>query len=572
MSARTLGKYERLFHERQARDLELTKQRGGHPLGFVYSHEIGDHVVKFIEKYCRHHKGEWAGQRLILEEWQKEVIRVAFGWQMPDPEKRGQFKRRFTTIYVEIPRKNGKSEVAAAIGLYLTMADGEEGAEVYSSATKKDQARIVWKAAAEMVNRSPKLKERAKAFKGSIVVDKTSSTFQPLGADSSTLDGLNPHGNIIDELHAHKDRGVWDVLDSAMGARRQPVTLAITTAGVLGRESIGYEMHDYAVKVLEGTIADDDKFFAFIAAADEGDDYFSEATLAKANPNFGVSAKRDYLMNQAKKAQRQPGFLNEYLVKHLNVWTQQAKRWLPLDKWNSCEPQVQDAAEVRRLAVAREGLLTGRECRGGLDLSSKLDLSALVLEFPLPDDCVELVCRFWLPEARVAEEAAKGKRHYETWVKQGWLKVTPGNAVDYEFIRKDINDLVDGPSKFVIKELGFDPWNGRDLATRLMGDGLNMIELRQSYQVLSEPCKDLEAKVVEGKVRHMNNPVMRWCASNAVVIMDANGNIRPDKAKAADRIDGIVAWAMARSRGIVAPKSPPPAAHPYSGERGFRSL
>jgi phage terminase large subunit-like protein len=347
------------------------------------------------------------------------------------------------------------------------------------------------------------------------------------------------------------------------------MTIAITTAGIYDKEGIGWEMHDYATKVLDGTFVDD-SFFAFIATPDEEDaedgGYFTELAQQKANPNWGVSVKPDYLAKQAEKAQRQPGFLNEYLVKHLNVWTQQAKRWLPMDRWARCETPLPPGADARALAVAREKQLEGRECRGGLDLSSKLDLTALVLEFT--DESgkfVDLVCRFWLPEERVKETVKKGMRYYETWVREGWLQTTPGDVVDYEFIRAEVNELA---KRYVLKELAFDPWGATDLATRLMGDGQQMVECRQGFKTLSEPSKLIEADVTSGRLRHMHNPLLRWCAANAVVLSDPAGNIKPDKSKASERIDGIVALIMARSRAIIVKDDDEGA---YE-ERGFLSL
>lgn len=537
---RALGKYERLAGERHARDLELSRQPGGHPRGLRFDAEAGDRVVGFLERYCKHHKGIWAGKPLILEEWQRDIIRQAFGWMRADGT------RRFRTLYWELPRKNGKSQLAAGIGLYLLVADGEGGAEIYSSGTKLDQARIVWSTAAAMVKASPDLKRFVKVQRSNLSVEVTGSKFEPLGADSNTLDGLNPHGNIVDELHAHRGRGVWDVLDTAMGARSQPVTLAITTAGTYDQESIGWQQHDHATKVLDG-VFEDDAFHAFIAAADEGDDYFSEATQRKANPNFGISIKPSFLAEQAEKARRQPSFLNEYLRLDLNVWTQQVTRWIPLENWNACEFDLPE--DIRAYAKAREMELEGRACFGGLDLSTKLDLSALVLAFPGDGDQLDLVARFWLPEATIESRAKRGQRNWEQWVREGWLVATPGDVVDYEFIRAEVNALA---KCFALQELAFDPWGATDLATRLMGDGIPMVECRQGFKSLSEPSKDLEARVVSRKVRHAGNPVMRYCVSNVVVAKDPAGNIKPDKAKASGRIDGVVASIMALSRLIVA--------------------
>ncbi len=539
MTERLAGKYEQLWRARHERDLELTRRPAGHPRGLRFDEAAGNRVVQFIEGYCKHHKGtEWAGKLMKLEPWQREVLTHIFGWLRADGT------RRYRVAYVEIPRKNGKSQLAAGVGLYLTVGDGEAGAEVYSSATKKDQARIVWSEAAAMVKSSPELKRFVKAYRNNLHVERTGSKFEPLSADSNTLDGLNPHGNIVDELHAHKTREVWDVLDTAMGARRQPLTLAITTAGTYEPEGIGWQMHDYAVKVLEGVL-EEDSFFAFIAAADEGDDFFSEAAQRKANPNWGVSVKPDYLAKQARSARDQPGFLNEYLRLHLNVWTRTVTRWLSLDRWAECEPAA--GADVRAIAAARELSLEKRTCFGGLDLSTKLDLCAFAAVFPGPDDVLDVVCRFWLPEVTISNYAKKGQRHYETWARDGWLTATPGDVIDYEFIRAEVNSFA---KRFALQQVAYDPWGATDLATRLMGDGVTMVECRQGFQSLSEPSKDLEARIIQKKVRHANNPVLRFCVANASTDTDAAGNIKPSKKKSVERIDGVVATVMGLSRCI----------------------
>lgn len=547
--SRAIGKLERLAYERQLRDLRNPPSYlddAGVEQRYRFSWATGNRAVKFFEGYLCHHKGEWARKPFKLQKWQKFTLRTVFGWLRADGT------RRFRTDYEEVARKNGKSEKAAGTGLFLVAADGEEGAEVYSSATKKEQAKIVWNSAAKMVRASPELARFVQVTAGAIMVRRTGSTFQPLGANSKTLDGINPHGNIIDELHAHKDRGVWDVLDSALGARRQPMTVVITTAGRYDPEGIGYQQHEYAVSVLEGVIADE-TFFAFIACADEddlkGSEKFSDVALQKANPNWGVSAKVSYLRGQATKAKIQTGFLPEYEAKHINVWSQQAKRWLQMDRWALCEPEVELGVDQRALAAVREQTLEGLACRAGLDLSSKIDLSSLVIEFELEGDAVALVARFWLPEAKVAEEAARGRRHYENWVREGWLVATPGEVVDYDFIRADIVKL---SKLYQLQEIGFDPYKATQLVTQLReGDGIQMVEVRQGHLMMAAPCDDIEGKVVAKQVRHMNNPIMRWCAANCIVTLDPAGNKKPDKANSRGKIDGIVAWAMARSRNIV---------------------
>lgn len=534
--------------ERQRRDLV-----DGPGRGLVWRPDMGERVVQFVERYCRHHKGEWAGKPLILEEWQRWLLRTIFGWYRADGT------RRYRTAYVELARKNGKSELASAVALYLLLADGEPGAEVFSSATKLDQAKIVWATAKEMVARSPALKRHIKTFTAPsrLLVERTASEFKPLGSDSSTLDGLNPHGSVVDELHAHANRGVWDVLASAMGARRQPLTFAITTAGQLDETTVGWEQHEYATKVLSGVFVDD-SFFAFIAAADEGCDYFSDAAWEMASPNIDVSVKRDYLRERAAAARAKPGELGEYLTKHLNVWASARNAWLNMESWTACEPEPVTREE-------HESRLAGLECVAGLDLSSKLDLTALVAEFRTPRGH-ELVCRFWLPEARVEELERRGQKHYRTWVDAGWLTTTPGNVVDYEFIRAEIGRFA---SSFLLREVAFDPWNSTDLVNRLQSDGILCVECRQGHRTLSEPSKSFEASVVERRLRHGNNPVLRWCASNVSVETDANGNIRPVKPAMATgrRIDGVVAAIMARARSFALAD-----VDPYDSGTGFAQL
>lgn len=559
---RVPGKYERLWRERHERDLALCQQPGGHPKGLYFDQAAGDRAVQFIEGYCKHGKGEWAGKPLILATLQREIFSQIFGWMNADGT------RRYRVAYVEVPRKFGKSTIAGGVGLYLTIADNEPGAEVYSSATKRDQAAICWKDAASMVRKSPELKRFVKVMRNNISCERMESKFEPLGADSSTLDGLNPHGNIVDELHAHKDRGVWDVLDTAMGARRQPLTLAITTAGVYNQESIGWQTHDYATKVLEGTI-EDDAFFAFIAAADEPppdrpDWYFTEEAQLQANPGLGVSPKRKWLADQAAKARSTPTFYNTYLRLHLNVWTQQVTRWLKLERWNESDPAPAPGVDVRALALEHEKKLHGLACFGGLDLSTKLDLTALSLVFDL-DGLLYLVNRFWLPEATVAAYAQRGQKHYEAWAREGWITTTPGDVIDYDFIRDEVLAL---SKQFSLQELAFDPWGSTQLANQLTGEGIKMVECRQGYKTMSEPSKDFEARTIAKKIRHANNPVMRFCVSNAVVTTDATGNIKPDKEKASGRIDGVVSTVMAMSRLIVVQ---PTATSPYEA-RGFRQL
>lgn len=910
---RAIGKYERLCFERQERDLALTLQPGGHPKSFRFIPELGERVVQFIEKFCKHHKGEWAGKPLILEQWQKRIIRILFGWVRPDEDRPGQWVRRFRTAYIEIARKNGKalgldtpiptpagwssmgelsvgdqvfdaagrpcritgatpvqwnrpvfrvtfsdgtsiladaehewfvtshrtglprtgrgakstehqrhirttaqlrgtlwadvsrseanhrvalcgpiecepaalpvapyvlgawlgdghssggtitqgerdidfmraqftsagfevtrrsvptlfgvrglqvqlralgvlnnkhippaylrasvaqrmdlmrglmdtdghcskagqcefsttsyelltgfvelarslgfkpsvkhtramlkgrdcgpayrvqfwafsdwsvfrmprktvrlkvpgrasscrsrsrqiisivpvpsvpvrcievdspshlylagegmipthnSLLASGLGLYLLVADQEPGAEVYSFATKEDQARLLWLEAGKTVNKSELLKQHVKVLADSITFDAAGAFFKPLSSDSETEDGLNPSAGIADELHAHKTSGMWDVLQSGMGSRREPMMIAITTAGVYRPESIGWEKHDYAQKVLDGLIQDD-AFFAFIAAPDPGDDHFSDLAMQKANPNWGVSAKPSYLRERATEARVVPSALNEFLRKNLNIWSQANTAWLSLEQWRACDPMPLPLLDF-------EKMLEGRQCRGGLDLASKRDLAAIVLEFDT-ERGRELVCRFWLPKERAEEEERRGRMHYAQWAREGWITLTEGNSIDDDFIRTEVAML---SKRFRISEIAFDRWGSNKLLNDLVKENIVslepgnekpvLVECGQGFKDLSEATKDFEVSVAKGKLRHNGNPVLAWMANNVVLDTDAAGNVKPNKKRAAGKIDGIVAAIMARSRVMRAPEEEVRSA--YSADRGLLSL
>ena len=334
------------------RHLDDLASGGGRGLRFELA--AARHAIEFFG-FLRHSKGEWAGETFTLAPWQAFIVGALFGW------KRDDGLRRFRTAYCAVPRKNGKSSTSAGIGLYLLVADGEQGAEVYSAATTRDQARIVFDEARRMVATSPALRRRVELLINNLHVAASASRFMPLSSDSSTMDGLNVHGAIIDELHAHKTRGVVDVLDTATGARRQPLLFEITTAGY-DRHSICFEHHDYSIKVLDGVLQDD-SWFAYIAAADEGDDWTDPKVWRKANPNFGISVKEDDLARKAEKAVALPGAQNAFRRLHLNQWTEQAERWIDMAAWDACDAPV-DPERLR-----------GRACFGGLDLSTTTDLS-----------------------------------------------------------------------------------------------------------------------------------------------------------------------------------------------------
>lgn len=533
-AVRVAGKYERLCWERHERDLALCID-GRHPKGFTFDAAAGQRAVDFIEQYCRHYEGELAGQLIVLEEWQRAIYRAVFGWMRKDGT------RRYRIAYIEVPRKNGKSVKGSGTGLFLTVADGEGGAQVYSAATKKDQAKIVHDGATKMVKASPELKRFLRTFRNNISCERMGSKFEPLGADSSTLDGLNTHGLIEDETHAHTDRHVHDVLVTSMGARRQPLAWIITTAGVYDPESIGWELHERAVQVLEGAL-EDDALFAIIYAADEGDDFTDPAVWAKANPNLGVSLKRDYMAEQCERAKTTPSYLNTFLRYHLDIWTQQRERWIPVEKWTACDRVVDPDS------------LKGKRCWAGLDLSTKLDLTALVLCFPVIGG-YDFLFRFWCPEETIVERSKKDRVPYDAWARDGWLTATPGNVVDYDFPKAELKAL---SGLYTIEEVAFDPWNATQTANDLQTDGLTCVEFRQGFPSMSEPSKEFEKIVVAKQCGHVTpqgvNPVMRWMLSNVAVRRDPADNIKPDKSRASGRIDGVVASIMGLGRAMLAPQ------------------
>lgn len=484
--------------------------------------------------FLRHSKGEWAREPLVLEPWQAFYVATLFGWLRADGT------RRFRSSYLEVARKNGKSTLAAGLGLYLLVADGEPGAEVFTAATKREQARIIWQEAMRMVKQSPDLRQVVGVVKDNLHVEATFSRMEPVGRDSDTLDGLNVHGGIVDELHAHPTGEMWDVLETATGARRQPLMLAVTTAGY-DRQSICWQFHDYTEKVLSGVV-EDDAWHGMVFTLDrdpatgELEDWEQEEAWLKANPNLGVSKKWGDMRDKARKAGYLPARLNVFLQKELNVWTQAATRWVHPDVWRACFLREVD-----------EERLAGRRCFAGLDLSSTLDLTAWVLVFPPVDgDTVyDVVCRFWIPEENVLERVRHDRAPYDAWIRAGLLETTPGNVVDYDWILAMVRQHLE---RFQIEEIAFDPWNATSVSNKLMEDGAPMVEFRQGFVSMNPAMKALEVAIKQRSLNHGGNPVLNWMADNLVAAQDPAGNLKPDKNKSTEKIDGMVALLMAHYR------------------------
>lgn len=527
-------KWVRLACERHRRDLENGIERG-----LRFDEPTAKTAIAFF-RLLKHSKGEWAGRPLALEPWEQFAVWSLFGW------KREDGTRRFRTSYLEVARKNGKTTLAAGIGLYLMLADGEPGAEVYSVATKRDQARISHSESTRMAKSSPQLRRMVTIFKDNIHILNTASKFEPLGADSDTMDGLNVHGAIVDEVHAHKTRDTWDVIETATGSRRQPLMFAITTSGY-DRQSLCFQQHEYTEKVLEGVIQDD-SWFGIIYTLDKvpdangnlvDEDWNDEQLWIKSNPNLGVSKKLDDMQRKAARAREMPAALNAFLRLELDIWTQAETKWINLEHWRQCGK-----------AVEADGL-RGRTCYGGLDLSSNVDISAWLLVFPPQDDDddYQILCRFWIPEEAMVERARRDRVPYPAWVRQGYITATPGNVIDYDFIEAQIDA---DAQAYDIQEVAFDRWGATKIQTDLMEKGGEdwLVQFGQGYVSMSPPMKELERLILEHKLAHGNNPVLTWMANNLVVRQDPAGNLKPDKEKSTEKIDGIVALLMGLDRAL----------------------
>ena len=499
---------------------------------YTFDKDEAARAVEFIETYCRHVKGEWAGDLFILERWEKEFVRNLFGWRRADGT------RRYRRAYLEIPRKNGKSLLMAAIGLYLLFADGEPGAEIYSCAGDRSQAAIVFDLAKQIVEKERRLKRRCTIFRRSIIVPSTGSTYQVLSADASRHHGKNSSAILFDELHAQPNRELWDVMTSSTGSRRQPLVLAITTAGY-DRESICWEQHDYAVKVDRGDV-DDPTFLGVIYAADEDDDWTSEAVWRKANPNFGISIKPEDMHDECRRAKESPAHQNAFRRLRLNQWTEQATRWIDITVWDRGRGALPPWVELEDIGAW-----------GGLDLATTTDIAALVWGFWLGDGVFGILPRLFCPEDTIALRTKRDRVLYSTWQREGKLIATPGNVVDYDMV---IEQILDDAEHLDCREIGYDPWNATHVATRLQDEGLTIVPVRQGWKTMSPPTKELEKLVISNKLLHGGHPVLRWMAGNVAVMMDPAGNLKPARDKSFEKIDGIVAAIMSLGRAMLEPE------------------
>lgn len=495
-----------------------------------YNPALADRVVNFVS-CLKHVEAEWAGKPFRLAPWQEnEIIRPLFG------TVNAEGIRQYRTAYIEIPRKNGKTSLLAALVLYLLCADGEHGAQIYSAASDQEQASIIFRIASQMIHSCPALAKKCKVIESTkrIIYHPTNSFYHALSAEAFSKHGYNPHAVVYDELHAAPNRDLWDVLQTSMGARRQPLMIAITTAGY-DRETICYEQHDYAERLLNGSHVDP-TYFPFIRGAAREDDWKDPAVWAKANPNLGVSVKMEFLQAECNKAVAIPAYQNTFRRLFLNQWTEQNTIWLDMDVWKASAG-----------SIPSDDKLFGRSCYAALDLSSTTDLSAFLMVFPWDDGSFKLVPHFWIPAENIRERMNRDRVPYDAWVRDGLVTATPGNVIDYAYIKAHI---LKAASKHQIQELAFDRWGAIKLVTELQDEGMTVIPFGQGFASMSGASKEFQKYVLEKKLHHGNNPVLNWMAGNVAVRQDPAGNIKPDKASSKSRIDGIVASIMALDRAV----------------------
>jgi phage terminase large subunit-like protein len=496
----------------------------------AYSRDLAQNAIDWFPRYLKHTKGEWNNVRFDLLPWQAELVGKLFG----TVKKNG--KRQYKTVYCEVPKKNGKSELAAGIALKLLFADNEPGAEIYGAACDRDQASIVFHVAAEMVRKNPKLGSRCKILDSTKrIIHNNGSYYRVLSAESYSKHGYNVHGLIFDELHAQKNRELWDTLTEMSGdARTQPLYFAITTAG-FDRHSICYEVHEHAQRVLSGAIKDP-TFLPMIFAAEDGADWTDENTWKACNPSLGTIIDIEKVRESCKAAQDTPAKENNFKRLRLNIWTEAMTRWITSEKWARCNTGKIDAESLK-----------GRKCYGGLDLSTILDVSAWTLCFPPEEDGgkYEFLHQFFIPADNMVERERRDKVPYSAWIRRGLVTATPGDVIDYAFIEAKI---LEDNEQYQIQEIGMDPWNAQPTIAVLQDAGINVTELRQGYRTLSPLCKDFEIRVLDGELEMGGNPVMDWMISCAEIMSDPAQNIKvvkPAREQTSRRIDGVVSSIMA---------------------------
>jgi phage terminase large subunit-like protein len=544
-------KYVRQAAQRQLDDL---MKYADHPI-YYFDQDVAGRVCRFIER-LPHVKGPKAkqGDGLIqLEPWQCFALTTPFGWMRKDTGG-----RRFRRVYIEVPRGNAKSTLSSGVGLYCLTSDGEQGAEVYSAATKRDQAKIVQGDAAAMMRKRAGFAQKlgVVVHHASLLHTPTNSKFEPLSRDYGSMDGLNVHLGLIDELHAHKDRGIYDVIETGAGKRPSSMIWAITTAGT-DTFGICYEQRTYVSKILSGAL-EDDSYFGLIYTIDEEDDWTQPDSWRKANPNWGVSVMPEVIGQLAAKAMQLPAAQANFKTKHLDVWCQANNPWMDVKMWDACANDQ-----------LREEDFSDATCYFGLDLATKTDIASLVrlykryVENPRTGELEAHYYAFytnWLPEAAVADGR---NNNYAGWALEGHLTETPGEVIDFAVVK---GEIINYATSAQLRECCYDPWQATQLAQELQDqEGLPMVEVRATVMNFSAPMKELEALVKAKRFHHIGSPALRWMVSNVVCHTDAKDNVYPRKERPENKIDAVVATIMALNRAMLDDD-------PYAGSSGFKTL
>src|SRR5262245_38726646 len=507
---------------------DLERYTGGET-PYYFDEKQANNVCDIIQRFP-HIKGIWAQhrKRITLEPWQCFIISAVFGWLCTATKM-----RRFRVVYIEVPRKNAKSTLTSAIGLYLLACDGEQGAHIVSAANTRDQAKIVFTDAQQMARREPGFRAKCgiEVLAHAIVQQDTASRFEAISAEYSNLDGLNIHGGLIDELHAHPNRQVWDVLETATGSRTQPLIWAITHAGV-NRASICYEQRGHVIDILSSTVQDE-SYFGIIYTRDPDDDPYDEQTWIKANPNYGVSIYPESLRTKAKRAQVMPSAQAAFFTNHLNIWINAAVTWLPAGAWEKCTDPALDLEDFAR-----------QECYLGIDLAVRSDIDALMILFPPTSsrDWWAVFGRYYLPEETINRSE---NSHYQGWETSGRLIATPGAVTDFDYLIDTISDLT---AHFDVREIAIDPAYAQPLIVSLEKQGLpKPVEIRQTAPNMTPPMAEMEALVLSSKIRHDGDPILSWMVSN-VKLRRTGDLIAPIKDSDEKKIDGVVGLLMCLNR------------------------
>lgn len=507
--------------------------------GCTFQIEKAERVREFCRKFIRHSTGQWAGKPFELLDWQwEQIVAPLFGWMKPDGF------RRFDKAFVTVAKKNGKSALASALILYMLVADGEQGAQVYCAANDSKQANIVYRESVNMVEASPMLKQRLGIYRstGRITYEQKNSFFSRMSADAYSKEGINPHAIIYDELHAAQNRVMWDTLKYAMVARQQPILMVITTAGK-DTNGICYDQYKYAKQILKGEVLDT-SFLAVIYESDPEDDIDDPETWRKANPSLGVTITENKFRSQVEEAKTSSRKMTTLFRYRLNRWVATEENWIEPAKWNACRGEF--PADLSTLPMWL-----------GLDLADTDDINALVAVWK-DEDLFYVRPFLWCPEDTVHDRSMQGVHPYHEWVRDGHLMTTPGAVTDYDIIKQCLLDLAEENS---LQEVGYDPWQAQKLANELGIEGLPVTKVPQTLKHLSEPTKELEKLILTKKLVHDGNPCFAWMLGNVVLYQDSNENVRPDKKRSSEKIDGVAALVTALARATLSEVE----SEPYNG-------